>query len=150
MQADQAHTGQPGQWRKRDKGTAAAIHEQVCRIALPADADLEALIADPGAPFFYPRGIGKQIRHLSRNRVQGGLEQQRQTHRRNVIIEAILLAGDRDAIAQRAHQMVQLFLGRKQDTGACLLQQWDIAAEMKRVAEAVIAMNENCFASGVS
>ena len=38
--------------------------------------------------------------------------------------------------------MVQLFLGRKQDTGACLLQQWDIAAEMKRVAEAVIAMNE--------
>ena len=114
---------------------------------MPANADLETFNADPDAPFFHQRGFGRQIRQLCRNGVQGGLEQHRQAHERNMAVELVLFTGERDTL-QRAHQAFQFFLGRQQHAGAGLAEQGQIAAELDGVAEAAIAMNQDCLAFG--
>ena len=89
LEADEPDVRDCGKRRESGKrGGARHIHLGI-GIALPGDADLEAVAAKPGRPFRGQGRIGLDIGHARRDRIEAGLEGARQAEQMHLVIEAL-------------------------------------------------------------
>src|SRR5207249_316284 len=84
-------------------------------------------------------------RNLRGNSLQRRVEDQREAHQRAVKVEmrGRLGADDIGDAVERAHKARQLFLTGEDDTAAALGDERDVAGELDRVADSLLALEED-------
>ena len=121
-----------------------------CGVALPADADLEAVAAEARRPFGDPLGIGGEIGHVARDRrLALGSHDRRQAHQRRLVVEAGAHAdGARDVHVGevRREQPAQRFVHHHRHLGAARGDQRRVAHELDGVAGALLRVKQHLLA----
>src|SRR6202034_4595928 len=113
--------------------------------SLPGDAHPEAVSAESLAPGGDTARLGRQVGHGSRNRRQRGAEGERQADERTLEVTVrgrLGGGGDADRRAETREQPGQLRLHAQQHLRATPLREVRIAAELQRVTERLLRVDE--------
>ena len=148
LQRDQPHAGNRGERREGGERHRARHVGLGIRIALPDDADLEALGADARRPFPRALRLGGKIGNRSRHVVEPGGESARQAADGDLGVEAFArrpFADEADP-GERRQQAVQARRAQESRLGAGGGHQRQVAAELDSVAEAVVVHHQHALA----